>query len=103
MCAVCCISSVKMYFVVLDVVEPCIVTFNIIEMCSFPGINHSLVTGLDPSAQLLPLAENLPKSFASFQPNQPTLFPFYVCMYVRTHACIYSLCGFFFSVGLFYY
>lgn len=94
-----------MCFVVLDVVEPCIVTFNIIEMCSFPRINHSLVTGLDPSAQLLTLAENLPKSFASFQPNQPTLFPFYVCMYVRMYVCMHAfiLCGFFFSVGLFYY
>lgn len=83
MCAVCCISCVKMYFVLLAVVEPRIVTFNIIEMCLFPGINHWLVTGLDPSAQLLPLAENLPKSLASFQTNQPTLFPF-LCMHVCT-------------------
>lgn len=29
-----------MYFVLLAVVEPRIVTFIIIEMCLFPGINH---------------------------------------------------------------
>lgn len=104
MCAVCCISCVKMYFVVLAVVEPWIVTFNIREMCLFPGINHWLVTGLDPSAQLLPLAENLPKSLASFQPNQPTLFPFcvHVCAYVRTYACM-NACMHLFSLWFFFF